>query len=83
MVQGSGIDWFTVSAEWEQEGLKLTAADLERLKAVGDPGLAAVKLEVDPTFGPGDCRVSSELGIVDGRVSTRLAEIKEALEGDE
>lgn len=32
MVKGSGIDWFTVSAEWEQEGLKLTAADLERLK---------------------------------------------------
>ncbi len=33
MVKGSGIDWFTVSAEWEQEGLKLTTADLDRLKA--------------------------------------------------
>jgi len=33
VVKGSGIDWFSVSAEWEQEGLKLTAADLERLKA--------------------------------------------------
>src|SRR6266850_554867 len=33
MVKGSGIDWFTVSTEWEQEGLKLTAADLERLKS--------------------------------------------------
>jgi len=33
MVRGSGIDWFTVSAEWEQEGLKLSAADLERLAA--------------------------------------------------
>ncbi len=33
MVKGSGIDWFTVSAEWEQEGLKLTPADLERLKS--------------------------------------------------
>ena len=31
MVQGSGIDWFSVSAAWEQEGLKLTPADLERL----------------------------------------------------
>lgn len=31
MVQGSGIDWFSVSASWEQEGLKLTSADLERL----------------------------------------------------
>jgi superfamily II DNA or RNA helicase len=30
-VKGSGIDWLAVSAEWEQEGLKLTAADLQRL----------------------------------------------------
>jgi superfamily II DNA or RNA helicase len=28
MVQGSGIDWFSVSAAWEAEGLKLTPADL-------------------------------------------------------
>ncbi len=32
VVKGSGIDWLAVSAEWEQEGLKLTAADLERLQ---------------------------------------------------
>ena len=31
MLQGSGIDWFKVSTEWEREGMKLTAADLERL----------------------------------------------------
>jgi len=31
VVKGSGIDWLAVSAEWEQEGLKLSAADLERL----------------------------------------------------
>ena len=35
MVRGSGIDWLSVSAEWEQEGLKLTAADLERLQTAG------------------------------------------------
>jgi len=29
--QGSGIDWFTVSTEWEQEGLRLTAGDLRAL----------------------------------------------------
>ncbi|MBI3880368.1 MAG: DEAD/DEAH box helicase [Verrucomicrobia bacterium] len=28
---GSGIDWFTVSAEWETEGMRLTAADLKAL----------------------------------------------------
>src|SRR5437773_1207640 len=32
IVHGSGIDWLSVSAEWEQEGLKLTAADLQRLQ---------------------------------------------------
>jgi len=32
VVKGSGIDWLSVSAEWEQEGLKLTAADLQRLQ---------------------------------------------------
>ena len=33
VVKGSGIDWLAVSAEWEAEGLKLSAADLERLAA--------------------------------------------------
>ncbi len=33
IVKGSGIDWLSVSAEWEQEGLKLTAADLQRLQS--------------------------------------------------
>jgi superfamily II DNA or RNA helicase len=32
MVKGSGIDWLSVSADWEQEGLKLSAADLQRLQ---------------------------------------------------
>ena len=32
MVQGSGIDWFSISATWEAEGLKLTPADLLRLQ---------------------------------------------------
>jgi len=60
----------------------VSAADHEKLKA-GEPGLASVKLEIDPSFGPGDCKVSSELGVVDGRMSTRLAELRKALEGDE
>jgi superfamily II DNA or RNA helicase len=33
LVQGSGIDWFSVSAAWEAEGLKLTPADLLRLQS--------------------------------------------------
>lgn len=31
-IKGSGIDWFSVSAEWETEGLRLTEADLLRLQ---------------------------------------------------
>lgn len=31
VVKGSGIDWFSVSTEWEHEGMKLTPADLARL----------------------------------------------------
>lgn len=33
VVQGSGIDWFSVSSQWEAEGMKLTPADLERLQS--------------------------------------------------
>jgi superfamily II DNA or RNA helicase len=32
VVKGSGIDWLSVSAEWEQESLKLSPADLLRLQ---------------------------------------------------
>ncbi|MEI7729865.1 MAG: DEAD/DEAH box helicase [Verrucomicrobiota bacterium] len=31
MIKGSGIDWLSVSAEWEAEGMRLSPADLERL----------------------------------------------------
>ena len=32
IVKGSGIDWLSISAEWEQESLKLSPADLQRLQ---------------------------------------------------
>ena len=32
VVRGSGIDWLSISAEWEQESQKLTAADLQQLQ---------------------------------------------------
>ena len=31
IVRGSGIDWLSVSAEWEEQGLKLTDRDLQQL----------------------------------------------------
>ena len=33
ILDSSGIDWFTVSAAWEQEGMKLTPADLRALQS--------------------------------------------------
>jgi superfamily II DNA or RNA helicase len=33
LMQGSGIDWFAVSAAWEAEGMKLSPADLQRLQS--------------------------------------------------
>ena len=36
VVQGSGIDWFSVSAEWEREGAALSERDLKRLRNAMD-----------------------------------------------
>jgi len=33
VLKGSGIDWLSVSAEWEAEGMKLSPADVQRLAA--------------------------------------------------
>lgn len=33
VIKGSGIDWLSVSAEWEQEGMRLSNADLQRLQS--------------------------------------------------
>jgi len=52
IVKGSGIDWFTVSTEWEHEGMKLSAADLQRLavsnsRFVKLPDAGWVELDTD------------------------------------
>jgi hypothetical protein len=55
---------------------------VERIKA-GSPdasALATVKLVVDTSLHPGDCRVESELGSVDGKLSTRVAEARRSLD---
>lgn len=40
---------------------------------------SAVKIAVDPTLKPGDCRLSSEHGGVDGRLETRAQELRQRL----
>src|SRR6185295_16749984 len=36
-VRASGVDWLTVSADWEAEGLRLDEADLAALRAASGP----------------------------------------------
>lgn len=52
IVKGSGIDWLSVSAEWEAEGMKLSKSDLERLASatgrfVKLPNSGWVELDTD------------------------------------
>jgi flagellar assembly protein FliH len=72
-------------AESRQITVQLCPGDHARIKHgdVDTSGLASVKLEVDPALGPGDCRVVSELGQVDGRLATRLAEVRKSIESSE
>ncbi len=36
-IQSSGVDWFTVRTEWEEESLRLTASDWQKLQQSDDP----------------------------------------------
>ncbi len=52
VLKGSGIDWLSVSAEWEAEGLKLSTADVQRLAAANTrfvklPDGGWVEIDVD------------------------------------
>ncbi|MBG88443.1 MAG: serine/threonine protein phosphatase [Verrucomicrobiales bacterium] len=52
VVKGSGINWLSVSAEWEEEGMRLTKKDLDRLakatsRFVKLPNAGWVELDTD------------------------------------
>jgi hypothetical protein len=52
LIKGSGIDWFSISAEWEAEGMRLTPADLLRLQSASGrfiklPDAGWVELDAD------------------------------------
>ena len=66
IVRGSGIDWLSVSADWEIEGLKLTQADLERLakstqKYVKLPDAGWVELDIESVINAHE--FAAELGL--------------------
>src|SRR6185369_4948252 len=70
VVKGSGIDWLAVSAEWEQEGLKLTAADLQRLQTASGRFIKLPDsgwVELDSAAGQSAHETMADLG-VDGLI---------------
>jgi flagellar assembly protein FliH len=62
--------------------VRLAPSDAAAVQAAGDAGplrgLAIVKVDImaDPTLSPGDCMVDGEHGSVDGKLSTRLDEVR-------
>jgi flagellar assembly protein FliH len=65
--------------------IRLAPADLEQLEAAGGgervgPASAKIELVADPTLSVGDCLVESELGMVDGRLETRLQELRRGID---
>jgi hypothetical protein len=66
VVKGSGIDWLAVSTEWEQEGLKLTAADLQRLQTATGRFLKLPDsgwVELDPAAVQSAHEAMADLGV--------------------
>jgi flagellar biosynthesis/type III secretory pathway protein FliH len=65
--------------------LRLHPSDAAKVEAAGDGGplagvaIARVEIRPDATLSPGDCIVDGEQGTVDGRVATRLEEVRRIL----
>jgi hypothetical protein len=65
--------------------LRLHPTDAANVQAAGDSGplaglsVARVEIRADASLSPGDCIVDGEQGTVDGRVATRLEEVRRIL----
>jgi flagellar biosynthesis/type III secretory pathway protein FliH len=76
----------TRAGEANQITVRLSPQDAEALQAAGHQlneqtfSLATVTLILDPKLGPGDCIIETNLGTVDGRLTTRLQEMRETVE---
>jgi flagellar assembly protein FliH len=66
--------------------VRLNTDDAETLRASGHDltsshfSLAKIEVIADPTLTPGDCVIETNLGTVDGRLSIRLEEMREAVD---
>ena len=76
-------------AESRELTVFLSPGDIDKVRAKiteGGPdaqGLTNVKLAPDTALASGDCRVQSELGTVDGRLSTRLADVRKSIDSED
>jgi flagellar assembly protein FliH len=68
--------------------VKLSPVDAEAVQAVltargpsavSSVATAQIEVAADPTLGQGDCLVEGDVGSVDGRVATRIEELRRAL----
>ena len=65
--------------------VRLCPADAAAVEAAGDAGalgglsIARVEVRADASLSPGDCIVDGEQGTVDGRLTTRLEEVRRTL----
>lgn len=65
--------------------LRLHPTDAANVQAAGDAGplgavsIARVEVRADPSLSPGDCIVDGEQGTIDGRVATRMEEVRRIL----
>lgn len=86
IVRGSGIDWLSVSAEWENEGFQLSKADLERLatatsRFVKLPDSGWIELDVDATHQAHE--TMAEMGLEDLSASEQRVAIEQAAHLDD
>lgn len=54
----------------------------ERTEAVAreEASLAVIEVQADPSLAPGDCMVDADFGTIDGRIQSRLQEMRRAIE---
>lgn len=73
------------AGESQRVVVRLHPEDAERIEAAGGargiaaPGIAHVEVAVDADLQLGDCMVDADFGMVDGRLSTRLDEMRRLL----
>lgn len=73
------------AGESQRVVVRLHPEDAERIEAAGGargiaaPGIAHVEVAVDAELQLGDCMIDADFGMVDGRLSTRLDEMRRLL----